>query len=41
MQKIFIAAGIVCLTLAGWMSADMISSSISVDGSSYIKSSLT
>ena len=41
MQKIFIAAGIVCLTFAGWMSADMISSSISVDGSSWINSSLT
>ncbi|WP_300038183.1 hypothetical protein [Methanospirillum sp.] len=41
MQKIFLAAGIVCRALAGWMSADLITSSISVDGSSWIKSSGT
>ena len=41
MQKILICAGIICLALAGFMSADRISSSISVDGSSWIKSSLT
>ncbi len=41
MQKIFIAAGIVSLIFAGWMSVDMITSSILVDGSSWNKSSLT
>jgi hypothetical protein len=40
-QKILICAGIICLALAGLMSADRISSSISRDGSSWIKSSLT
>lgn len=41
MQKIFLTLGIACFALAGGMSADLISSSISVDGSSWIKSSLT
>nr|WP_319578091.1 hypothetical protein [uncultured Methanospirillum sp.] len=41
MQKIFVTLGIACFVLAGGMSADLISSSISVDGSSWIKSSLT
>ena len=41
MQKIFVLVGIACFALAGGMSADLISSSISVDGSSWIKSSLT
>lgn len=41
MQKIFVTLGIACFALAGGMSADLISSSISVDGSSWIKSSLT
>lgn len=41
MQKILICAGIICLALAGLMSADRISSSISVEGSSWITSSLT
>ncbi len=41
MTKILLTAGIVCLALAGWISADLISSSISVDGSSWIKSSVT
>lgn len=41
MLKIFVTFGIACFVLAGGMSADLISSSISVDGSSWIKSSLT
>jgi len=41
MTKILVIVGIVCLALAGWMSADLITSSISVDGSSWIKSSVT
>jgi len=41
MQKVFLAAGIVFIAFAGWMSADLITSSISVDGSSWIKSSVT
>lgn len=41
MQRMIIFAGVLCLAGAGWISADMISSSISVDGSSWIKSSIT
>ncbi|WP_300039563.1 hypothetical protein [Methanospirillum sp.] len=41
MTKFLIIVGIVCLALAGWMSADLITFSISVDGFSWIKSSAT
>jgi len=41
MKKIVLTTGVICLALAGWISADLISSSISVDGSSWIKSSVT
>lgn len=41
MQKIVALAGILCILFAGFMSADMVSSSISVDGTSWISSALT
>lgn len=41
MQKIVALAGILCIMFAGFMSADMVSSSIMVDGTSWISSALT
>ena len=41
MRKILVIVGIVCVAFAGCISADLISSSIAVDGSSWIRSSLT
>ena len=40
-MKIIAIAGVVCIVCAGWMSADLVSSSIAVDGTSWISSALS
>lgn len=40
-MKLIAIAGIVCVMLAGWISADLVSSSISVDGTAWVSSALT
>jgi len=40
MQKVLAIAGVVCLLGTGWISADLISSSIKTDGTAWITSAL-
>ena len=40
-MKLIAIAGIVCVMLVSWISADLVSSSISVDGTAWVSSALT